>query len=210
MKKIIFPIMAIAMLVFSSCTKYPNESDRLLEDLVVYTQYDVNTNFSDYQTFAIVDSLGYQDANDSGRVLTPNAKAILDRIVVNMENRGFQKVAHDAIPRPDFAIDVDYIKSTEVDVYYPGYYWGGYYDPFYWGYGGYYYGYPYYPTVTSYSTGSVFIDLFDLKYPSSDNKLYSRWNVFIRGLYTDAHTATEIDKSIDQAFAQTPTLKTSL
>jgi hypothetical protein len=210
MKKIIFSIMAIGMFVMTSCTKYPAESDRLTEDLVVYTQYDVNINFSDYKTFAIVDSLGYQDVTDSGRVLTPNAKALLDRIASNMVSRGFVQVAHDAIPKPDFAIDADYLKTTTVSTYSPGYYWGGYYSPFYWGYGGYYYGYPYYPTyVTSYSAGSVFIDLFDLKHPSTDNKLYTRWNAYIRGLYTDAHTSTEINKSIDQAFSQTPSLKTS-
>jgi hypothetical protein len=210
MKKFHLSILAIGMLVLGSCTKYPDESTRLLEDLVVYSQYDVNVNFADYKTFAIVDSLGYQDANDSGRVLTPNAKAILDRITSNMIDRGFVQVAHNAIPKPDLAIDVDYLKTTEVDVYYPGYYWGGYYNPYYWGYGGYYYGYPYYPSyVSSYSAGSVFIDLFDLKYPTTDNKLYTRWSVYIRGLYTDAHTTTEINKSIDQAFTQTPSLKTS-
>jgi hypothetical protein len=205
MKKIIFPIMAIAMLVFSSCTKYPNESDRLTEDLVVYTQYDVNTNFNNFKTFAIVDSIGYIDALDSGRVLTPNAQALLDRIVSNMVSRGFEQVAHNAVPKPDLGIDVDYLKNTEVTVYYP------YYDPYYWGYPGYWYGYGYYPSyVTSYSAGSVFINLYDLKYPGADNKLYVRWNVYVRGLYTDTHTILDIQKSVDQAFTQTPSLKTSL
>jgi hypothetical protein len=211
MKKITLSIMAIGMIALTSCTKYPAESDRIMEDMVVYTQYDVNTDFNTFKTFAITDSLGYIDDDGNGKVLTENAQALLDRIVSNMESRGFVKVPHDAMPKPDLGIDVSYLKTTTVSVYSPGYYWGGFYDPFYWGYPGYGYGYPYYPTyVTSSSAGSVFIDLFDLKHPGADNKLLTRWNVYIRGLYTDTHTVNDMKNSVDQAFTQTPSLKTSL
>jgi hypothetical protein len=36
------------------------------------------------------------------------------------------------------------------------------------------------------------------------------WNAFIRGLLTSTHNTTDVTNSIDQAFIQTPAIKTSL
>jgi hypothetical protein len=207
MKTKLFILIAIISVAFAACTKYPPDSGRLTEDLVVYTKYNTAANFNQYKTFAIVDSITYVSTIDSGKVLNDDAKAVLDRIVSNMESRGFTLVSHTA--HPDLGINVGVVKTTNVDVYYPGWYWG-YYDWYYWGYpgGGYYY--PYYPTyVTSYSAGSVLIDLVDFKNPAVDGKFPVEWMVFIRALITDNHSISQIQMSIDQAFAQTPAIKTS-
>jgi hypothetical protein len=208
MKTKLFIIIAAISMAFASCTKYPPDSGRLTEDLVVYTKYNTSANFNQYKTFAIVDSISYVSTIDSGKVMNDNTKAVLDRIVKNMESRGFSKVSH--LNNPDLGINVGVVKTTNVDVYYPGWYWG-YYDPYYWGYpgGGYYY--PYYPTyITSYSAGSLLIDLVDFKNPTADNKFPVEWMVFIRALVTDNHSISQIQTSIDQAFTQTPAIKTSL
>jgi hypothetical protein len=207
-KLLIIIVMGIAAI--TSCTKYPSDSGRLTEDLVIYTKYDVNVNFNDYKTFAIVPAVAYIDGKDSAVLTTPNALEVLAKITKNMTDRGFSQVA--PTDHPDLGINVTAIKSTTATVYYPGWYWGypGYWGSYWWGYPGYGYGYPYYPaTITSYSTGTIIIDLVDFKFKTTDNKIMIRWNAYIRGLLTDTHSLADVDKSIDQAFTQTPALKTT-
>ncbi len=208
MKTKLLTIIAVGIVILSSCTKYPPDSERLLQDLAVYTQVDVNANFNTYQTFSISPTVAYIDGKDSSTLTTPNAMALLNRISADMISRGFKQVT---TPKPDLGISVTAIKGTNTTVYSPGWYWGypGYYPPSGWGYPGYGYGYPYYPTyVTSYSTGTVIIDLVDFKL-AANNKAMVRWNAYIRGLLTNSHTQNEVITCVDQAFAQTPSLKTN-
>ena len=210
MKTKLFTILIIGMMAITSCTKYPPSTGRLTEDLVIYTQYDKTISFNNYKTFSIVPAVSYINGKDSSTITTPDAIALLDKIVADMENRGFSKVTN--LQHPDLGINVTAIKATTTTVYYPGWYWGypGYYPPDWWGYPGYGYSYPYYPTyISSYSSGSVIIDLVDLKNKTSDNKIMIRWNAFIRGLLTNTHTQDDVLKSVDQAFNQTPALKTN-
>jgi len=210
MKTKLFMFIALGILAVTACTKYPPASGRLTEDLVIYTKYDVGVNFYDYHSFAIVPKISYINGNDSSYLTDANAMALLNRIASDMVGRGFVKV--DSSQHPDFGINVTAIKTTNTTVYYPGWYWGypAYYSPGWWGYPGYGYGYPYYPTyVTSYSSGTVIIDLADLKYKTSDNKIMIRWNAYIRALLTGNHSQSEILQSVDQAFTQTPSLKTT-
>jgi hypothetical protein len=211
MKTKLLIIIVMGMIAITSCTKYPSDTGRMTEDLVVYTKYDINIDFNDYKTFAIVPAVAYIDGKDSSALTTPNALGVLDRITSDMTSRGFTQVA--ATDHPDLGINVTAIKSTNTTVYSPGWYWGypGYYPVGWWGYPGYGYGYPYYPTyITSYSAGTVIIDLLDLKFKTTDNKIMIRWNAYIRGLLTDTHSLSDVQKSIDQAFTQTPALKTTL
>ncbi|HTX89562.1 MAG TPA: DUF4136 domain-containing protein [Bacteroidales bacterium] len=204
-KYLLFIAGAIVIL-FSSCSKYPSTSSRLLEDLAVYTQYDLKADFNSYKTFAIVDSIAYRSDDDSGFVLNANAQAVLTRITENMQQLGYTLVPHTA--NPDLAINVAVFEVTNTYAYsyYPGWYWGWYYPPNYWGgwYGyGYYYGY--YPVYyTSYSSGTLMIDMADYKHPDTvAQKIPIVWNAYIRGLLTGNHTISDINSSIDQAFDQT-------
>ncbi len=209
MKTKLLIFLAMGMLAITSCTKYPPATSRLTEDLVIYTKYDVSVNFRDYKTFAIVPKITYINGNDSSYLTDANAMALLNRIAADMTDRGFAKV--DSNAHPDLGINVTAIKTTTSTVYYPGWYWGypAYYSPDWWGYPGYDYYYPYYPTyITSYSSGTVIIDLVDFKV-KKDNKIMVRWNAYIRALLTGNHTQSEILQSVDQAFTQTPTLKTT-
>lgn len=202
--------IAAGLLAMAACSKYPSGSSRLLEDLAVLTQVDVNTNFGQYKTYSIVDSVYYINGGDSSMILTPNARLVLNQIIGNMKARGFQKVAKSA--KPDFGINVAAIKTTTVTYYYPGWYWGypGYYSPGWWGYGSGYY-YPYYPTYySSYSSGTLIMEMVNFKAITPSGQVPVVWNAFIRGLLTNTHTTTDVTNSIDQAFIQTPAIKTSL
>ena len=201
-------IVSLGLLV--SCTKYPPGVTRLQEDLVVYTQVDLQKDFNQFKTFAIVDSIAYIDNKDSGHFLNADAQTVLDQIIMNMQNRGFVKVGKN--DTPNLGITVSMIKTTSTTVYYPGWWWGypGYYYPGYWGYPSYNYYYPYYHTyITSYSAGTLIIDLADFINLTEDEQIPIAWFAHIRALLTGGHTLDQVKLSIDQAFIQTPTLKTN-
>jgi hypothetical protein len=207
MKHLMFVILA-GSLFFASCTKYPEAADRLTEDLVVLTQYNTKADFSEYSTYSIPDSMVYYTDSDSGRIMNSNTALVINQIITNMNARGYTRVAPNL--NPDLGFNVTFFQNTNVTVYYPGWYWGypGYYPPDYW-YGGYYgwgYYYPYYPAyVTTYSTGTVTIDVADfLNVDEINHKIPMVWDAYIRGLLTGYHTSGEITASIDQAFVQTP------
>jgi hypothetical protein len=136
---------------------------------------------------------------DTVPLTSTTAKAILDQIVKDMNSKGFKQVS--ATEKPDLGMQIFYYQNTTIYAYYGGY----------WGYGYYGYYYPYYPVYySSYTTGALVMDLVDLKYANtSSQKLYSRWNGFIRGLMTGNHTDAAITGKVHQAFVQTPELKTT-
>jgi hypothetical protein len=195
-------ILGLGLVFTLSCTKYPPDSERLLEDLAIVTQYDVNVNFNSYKTYSLPEYIKKVTDKDTTNVPAADASAILAEIAKNMDARGFVQSTSPA--KPDLGISVVYFENTKVYAYYPDYYYWGY--PYY-GYG---YYYPYYPVYyTSYTAGTCNIELIDLKTPAPNNSLYLRWNAFIRGLLTGSHSQSEILNSIDQAFIQTPQLQTS-
>jgi hypothetical protein len=201
---------ALTIIFTMSCATYPDVDSRLAEDLVDITKYAVGTDFTQFKTFSIVDSVtlirGY---HDSARISNQQTKALLGEIATDMEERGYTKVDRKT-GDPDLGINVGAIKVTDVSYYYPGWYWDyGYYNPSYWGHPNSYYWYPYYPpSVINYSTGTVIIELLDLKNAGShDNKLYIDWIAVIQGLLTGYHTLQEVLDNVDQCFAQTPQIR---
>lgn len=199
-------LLGLGMISFLGCTKYPPDSERLLQDLAVLTQYDVACNFKQYQTYMITDSVTLITDKDSSKVVNSNTKLVVNAIVANMNARGYKQVTKNA----DLAFNVAYFENVHVSVYSPGWYWGGYYPPSWYGYPGYSYYYPYYPTYyTSYTSGTLAWDMVDLKNAQASGKLYIRWNAFIRGLLTGSHTTSDITNSINTAFTQTPQISTS-
>ena len=207
---LLFPALLFALVVVSSCSFYPDDYEINSEQLVDITKYDVNADFSSFRTFAIADSVSLIKDGDSTRLSTPEARQIIDRIVKNMQDRGYARVGR--TEEPHLGINVAAIEVTSV-YYYPGWYWDyyAYYDPWYWGYPEYNYWYPYYPPVVNYyASGTLVIDLLDLKNaPAHNNKLYLIWTAYIRGLMNGTHTSQQILENIDQCFIQTPVLRTN-
>jgi hypothetical protein len=190
--------MGLGLVFTLSCSKYPPESDRLLEDLAVFTQYDTKIDFNTFKTYSIPTSIKKITDKDTTDLTDDLSKAVLAEIDKNMQARGFTKSA--TAVKTDLAIQVLYYQNTQVYTYY--------YD--YWGYGWYYPYYPYYPTYyASYTTGLCAIQLFDLKNLDENNRTPIRWNAFIRGILNEGHTTAEITGRVDQAFIQTPQLITT-
>ena len=122
----------------------------------VVSDYDDRANFSSYKSYAF-----YKTGIDRAQISDLDKRRILRAVEYEMSQRGFQKSKS-----PDLLVNIFTTERERVQVYnYPygwggyGWRWGGWYGP-YWGpyYGG-YWG----PYVSSYTEGSLFIDLIDAK-----------------------------------------------
>ena len=137
---LLIPVLSVAL--FSSCSSVQVVSD-----------YDNEVNFSEYNTYAF-----YKTGIDKAQISDLDKKRILRAIETEMAARGFVKSEN-----PDVLVSIFTREREQVDVYnYPygwgwgwGGYWGGYWGPG-WGWGG-YWG----PSVSSYTEGSLYIDLID-------------------------------------------------
>ena len=138
MKNIVFILPILLM----GCEP-PADTQRLLDELVVSTNYDPDANFSQYSTYSMAtDTIGFfsdQSPNDTIIVQSSSnnyARPVLAKVQQNMQARGFQRVSRN--DNPDLRINVYVVNNFNVyqQINYPGYYY-----PSYYGYG---YGYGYY------------------------------------------------------------------
>ena len=214
MKKILLIVSLVS--VFISCRKYP-DFDELTYKPVVVTNHDAGIDFNDYKTYFMSDSLTQigDDRNDS--IADPSLGGpITDAIEQNMNSRGFVRVTSPTLA--DLAINSAVIKiTTTVQTYPPGYWWG------YPGYGGCYYGYcgyypyydyyygGYYTYSYTYSTGSLIIEVVDLKnVDTTANRLNVVWTNFNTGVLGVTGTSVgNAVSSVNQAFAQSEYFKTN-
>jgi hypothetical protein len=195
--------------VLSSCTKDPLKNLSEDESRIYITNRDSTINFSSYKTYSIADSVL---VIDNGRVAGKQANAwdaqMISAIQNAMNARGFVKVAR--TQNPDLGINVSRVFNTSTNLVNLSDYWnsyGGYYDPYYWGYGGYDY---YYPPVYGYyqSTEAAFsVDILDLKNASSAQTIKVIWNGLIRG--EGIFNTSNVQSQAQALFDQSPYLKTN-
>ena len=208
MKKLI-PLL-LAVFALTACEK-DADTDQLDNKFVVYTNYDKNANFKQFNTYYLPDSIliiGDKDKQEYWK--DANAQKIIDTYIFNMDNRGYTRVTEreDA----DLGLQLSYVKNTYVftDYGYPEWWWGypGYWDVPYWGNWGDWY-YPYAVTY-SYSTGSFVTELLNLDAPQGQTaQLPILWTAYMSGLLSGS-TSVNVDLSIqavDQAFTQSAYLK---
>jgi hypothetical protein len=207
MKKLVFLIPA---LVFLGCEP-PADTLRLLDQLVVSTNYDPDVNFSQYATYSMAtDTIGFfsnKSPNDTIIVQTAQsnyARPVLTKLQEELQGRGFQRVDRKA--DPDLRINVYVVNDFNVyqQVSYPGYSYPSSYGYGY-GYGGYYGGYPYVSTYST-NTGALVIEILDLRNPTADRKLKSVWNAYMGDVYSTINLIKQTEEAIDQAFVQSPYL----
>lgn len=211
MKRFI-PLLFTAIL-FVSCEKEPN-LDKLINNYVVYTQFDKGANFSKDSTFFIPDSI---------LVITDNKSAkptYLERQVSNylinaysshMATRGYHREFDKS--KATYGLQVSFIENTYYfsagNPWWSTYPW--YWSPSYWWpwYTGSWY-YPY-PFIYSHTAGSLVCEMVDISSVSKSggtSKPTIIWNNYI----TDIGSITfnnegKVAKAIDQAFTQSPYIK---
>lgn len=206
MKK--FPFILISIGILFACQQEPDMEERV-KDMVVVTNYDTNTNFSAFSTFAIQeDTIGLisNDPDDDTIIVNSSRneqypRKIISQIKSNMNAAGYQQVA--MADNPDLGVRVFVLKNLNIyqQLVYPA---GGFYDPYWGGYygGGYYY--PYVQTSIS-NQQTLIIEILNLK--STPYKVI--WNGYIGDLYTTTDLQNNSLKAIDDAFAQSSYLKTN-
>ncbi|MEK6781180.1 MAG: DUF4136 domain-containing protein [Bacteroidota bacterium] len=183
---------------------YP-QGPEYVEDLdVVITNHNADYDFSAKGTYAMPDKIVKITGNLSegdAPVFIPDAVAaqILSQIESNMNDLGYTRVDIDA--DPDLLLTPASWETTTI------LYW---YDYWYWWWGGYYPGWGYPPVnVSTYTTGTLVMALVDPTIESANGNPIPQWTGAINGLLTGVYDPIRVNKAIDQAYTQSPYLKTN-
>lgn len=211
MKRMIRWTMAAmaGLVLMSSCTKDPIGNLTEEESRIYISNRDNNANFSSYKTYSIPDSVYVVDNNNfrGGQATAWDLQA-LTAVRNAMESRGYVRVARNQ--SPDLGINVSRLYNTTANLvnlqdYWGGY--GGYYDPFYWGYGGYGYGYPSAYAYVESTEAMVSVDILDLKNAATSQKINVIWNGLVRG--SGIFNTNTANSSVQALFDQSTYIKTT-
>lgn len=208
MKKILilFTGLASSALIFSSCTKDPVSNLTNEESRIYITDHDSTTQFSNYHTYSISDSVAVVNNGNSTRELNDVDQAYIDAMKKYMGQAGFTLVSKN--DNPDLGVDVTHIISTSTGVITYGNYWdsyGGYWDPYYWGYPGYGYYVPYAYSVYKIQEGALSVDILDLKNATQNKNINVIWTGLVRG--SGIFNTSVADAQVKALFDQSPYLK---
>ena len=204
--------VVVPVLVLGLAGCYPGEAP--VSDIVA-TLHDTDNDFTTYATFTLPDSVvDAGDPDDPGYIEVSHEydDAVLARIRSNLVALGWTEIPEDSITStrvPDVVIMVTALISETTNIwYYPPYWgwWGGWYG----GWWGYYpgWGYPCCYDVTTYTTGTIGIDMAAMKDVDPDTETAPiAWAARLNGLVNKTNaTQARIEKAIDQAFSQSPYL----
>lgn len=199
-----FGCLIVAALAFVGCSKDPLKNLSDSDSRLYITNYDSTVKFSSFKTYSISDSVAViNDGNVQKRIAGDAEAAIIQAVKNNMEQRGYQLVGKSSLP--DLGINVTKIISTQTGVVsYPSYwgYYNSYWDPYYWGYGGYDYYFPYSSyAIYQVREGALSIDMIDLKDAGSGKTIKGVWNGVIRGegIFNASNAATQVKALFDQS-----------
>ncbi|MDH4089134.1 MAG: DUF4136 domain-containing protein [Cyclobacteriaceae bacterium] len=197
------------LLVSWSC-KPEADALRLLDELVVSTNYDTGADFGTYATYSIAtDTIGFvSNAHPNDTIIVQSSQNTYPRVVLesvesNMDNLGYTRVEKDQ--NPDLRINVYVINDFNLfqQIVYPSYYYPSYYG---YGYGyGSYYAYPYVNTYAT-NTGSLVVEILDLKNITPNNTVKVIWSAYMGDVYSTIDLIKQSKDAIDQAFVQSPYL----
>ncbi len=205
---ILLPVMIISLITFlNGC--YPDKIDYVDEYDLASTVYDEDADFSSYTTFTVVDTIMHltDDGEDD-----PNFSRENDAYILGLVRDNMAALAYTEIPDADSLNPADlvlFVEALSSDYYQ---YWGYYYD--YWGwYGGGYWGggywgpsWPWYPGyVSSYSTGTLMVEMFDAEsYDPEEKTVDGIWMGIVDGILTNNNSSTKqrLEKQINQLFEQ--------
>jgi hypothetical protein len=199
MKRKFLSLALIAGLAFLwGC--YPDGADYYEETDIVYTNYENKFDFKSKGTYSMPNKIvkitgNLTEGEDPEFVKEPQNTQILQKIESNMTALGYTKTADPA--NADLVLFPAVWTNTTVYYYYD--YWCWYYYYYCgWGWG--------YPSVTSYTTGTLLMTLVadGAEYVQPTNV----WTAAANGLLSGYYDVTRVNKAIDQAFKQSPYLNT--
>jgi len=200
--KRLWPGIAVILLIMTGCAKEPLNNLSEDEARLYITNRNDSISFSSYTTFRITDSVAVIRNNQ----LQEHSRAaydaqLIEAVAARMEQNGFTRVQAGTTPDIGIAISRVYNDQTGV-ISYPDYWggYGGYWDPYYWGYPGYGYYFPSIIGTYTVTDGAVSVDMFDVKNAGENNNLRFLWNGLIRGSGT--FSQSNIDRNVQALFDQ--------
>ncbi len=189
----------------SACSWGPGALDETRDQILTVARKGETADFSKFTTFAITDSITVVNDGMKVRLSDATANLIIAQVVRNMNLYGYTQVQADE--DPDLLVDLAYIQRTNTYMY-PGYWsdwdwwwdWNGY--PW-WGWD------PYYPYqmpafISSYTTGSIVIEVADVVNVATESTVPVVWHGLVREILNGSHTQQELLSSIDEVFAILP------
>lgn len=209
MKQITILCAAMLSIFLTQCTKEPLNNLTQEESRIYVTNYDTAVQFSTYKTFKLADSVANIENNRLlGKSLSSNDAQFINAVSSSLTQRGYVPVSGGA--SADLGVTVSAITNTSTQLVdytdYNGYY-GGYWDPYYWGYSDYAYDFPTYYGIYQTGETALQVDIIDLKNAAQNgNKLDVVWSGLIRGSGIFSSAAAV---QIAALFAQSPYLKTN-
>lgn len=195
-KRILQSIMFVAIAsMMWGC--YPGGPSSYDEFDLVYTNHQKDYSYKGKVNYTMPDKVVKINGDTSKHIFVsePYQSQILARIKSNMAALGYNYVADSTLA--DFTILPAGLSIDYTYYYYYYDYWYGWYYPYYGG--GYYYPYP---VTTTYTTGTLFINMIDRKNESPMGKNPAVWVGIVNGLLEGGNYTNRINKSIDQAFNQ--------
>lgn len=207
-------VAALACVTASaSCLDYPDTSERLDEDIVL-TRFDPKARFGSYSTFTIRPDVPLLDGSESPKLIDEtSASALVEAVARNMTSRGYVRVERNQTADLGIELSITTQVNTQRVCYSYGYY-RGYGSP-YWGYSGYSYYAPYGCTTSAWTSGTVLIDLLDLRATATNADAGSAPAldaIWLGAVYRVLSTTTpenlaRAESGIDQAFRQSAYLR---
>ena len=208
MKRILTLLIGLAgsAVFLNSCTKDPVANLTDEESRIYITDHDSTTNFTNFKTYSISDSVAVIQDGKTEMELSDVDAAYISAVKKYMNQAGYTLVSKDE--NPDLGVDVSHIIQTSTGVISYGDYWGnygGYWDPYYWGYPGYGYYIPYAYSVYQIRQGALAVDILDLKNAEANKNINIIWTGLIRG--SGILNASVADSQVKALFDQSPYLK---
>ena len=144
MKKYLF--IGLMAVLATSCEKDPDLS-KLDNNFTVYTNYDSKTNFNDFKTYCLPDSILLIGQGMKAEFWKDeNAQEIIKQVADEMDTRGYTRVK--VIKNANIGLQLSFTRQTTQIIGTGGWYGGGWYNgwwgPGYWGpyWNDWYYPYP--------------------------------------------------------------------
>ncbi len=192
--------------MFTSCSKDPLSNLSAEESRIYITDHDSATDFSKFHTFSISDSVAVINNGQVSKQLNETDQAFIEVVKGEMQGSGYTWVNKSS--NPDLIVNISRIYNTSTGIIsYSNYYdsYGGYWDPFDYGYGGYGYYSPYSYATYSIKEGAISVDMLNLKDAPASNRIEVIWTGLIRG--SGIFKASTASDQVKMLFNQSPYLK---
>lgn len=205
MRKLIIISICGLLVLTSGCSFFSNDTSETENQYISLVYKSPDSKFT-YQTYAITDSVLYVNGDKNERTSNSLTEKVVDLVASQMDACNYKRITDKSV-KPDIIVDLSFIITTTTAIY-PGYWWD--WDWWYW-YDWYYpiypyYPYPMYPIASSYSSGSLVIEIVDVNQAlTEDNKnVPIVWHGLVRGIIGVDHSDGDMKDAIEKCFTLIP------